>query len=329
MPTSDALRWLAGALLIACAAAAGAQSRPAPGYPSRPIRLLVPYVAGSSIDVVGHVLAQRLGAALGQNLFIENRGGAGGAIGADVVAKAAPDGYTVLLTSSSHTSLPAVSKNLPYDTVKDFAPVTLVTRSVGSVLVVHPSLPVRSVRDFVALAKAHPGKLNYGTGGVGNLMHFAAELFNDAAGIRTAHVPYKGAAQVIVDLSAGRIEMGVISAVAVQAHVRAGRLRGLALTAPARWERLADVPTMAEAGVRDCIYGAWYGFWFPAAVPPEYVARLHGEVAKALQDPAIRTRFLDEGMTPVGAAPAEFARTILADIEFHRKLAARIGITPQ
>lgn len=316
-------------VLVAACGTAAAQVKPAPGYPARPIRLLVPYVAGSSIDVVGHVLAQKLGAAYGQNVFIENRAGAGGAIGADVVAKSAPDGYTVLLTSSSHTSLPAVTKSLPYDTLRDFAPVTLVTRSVGSVLVVHPSLPVRTVRDFVALAKAHPGKLNYGTGGVGNLMHFAVELFNDAAGIRTAHVPYKGAAQVIVDLSAGRIEMGVISAVAVQAHVRAGRLRGLALTAPARWERLPDVPTMEEAGVRDCIYGAWYGFWFPAAVPPEYVTRLHAEVARALQDAAIRQRFLDEGMTPVGAAPAEFAKTIGADIDFHRKLAARIGITPQ
>lgn len=314
---------------MALCGAAVAQGKAVPGYPQRPIRLVVPYVAGSSIDVVGHVLGQKLGVALGQNLFIENRGGAGGAIGADVVAKSAPDGYTMLLTSSSHSSLPTVSKHLPYDTLKDFAPVTLATRSVGSVLVVHPSLPVRNAKEFVELAKAHPGKLNYGTGGVGNIMHFAAELFNGAAGIRTAHVPYKGAAQVIVDLSAGRIEMGVISAVAVQSHIRAGRLRALAITANVRWEKLPDVPTMEEAGVRDCIYSAWYGFWYPAAVPADYVARFHAEVTKAMQEPAMRQRFLDEGMMPVGSTPQEFARTIVADIEFHRTLAARIGIAPR
>jgi tripartite-type tricarboxylate transporter receptor subunit TctC len=317
-------------LLAACAArAAFAQQKAAADYPSRAIRLVVPYPAGSSIDFPGHVLGPKIGAAYGQNFFIENRAGAAGAIGADVVAKAAPDGYTMLLTSSSHASLPSVYKNLPYDTLRDFAPVTLAARSVGSVLVIHPSVPARTLKEFIAFAKARPNTLNYGSGGVGNIMQFAAELFNVSAGTRITHVPYKGSAQVIVDLAGGRIEMGVISAVVVRGHVRSGKLRALAITAPQRWEKLAEVPTMAEAGVHGCEYAAWYGFWFPAGTPAEYAARFHAETVRAFDDPAIRGRFSDEGLIPVGSTPQAFGKTILAELEFHRGLVARIGLQPQ
>lgn len=315
------------ALLVAVApASAFAQQKSAPDYPARAIRLVVPYPAGSSIDFPGYVLGPKIGAVYGQNFYIENRPGAGGAIGAEVVAKAAPDGYTMLLTSSSHTSLPAVNKAMPYDTVKDFAPVTLAARSVGSVLVIHPSVPARTVKEFIALAKAHPGMLNYGSGGVGNVMHFAAELFNSAAGTKTTHVPYKGAAQVIVDLAGGRIEMSVMSAVATAAYIRAGKVRALAITASQRWDKLADVPTMEEAGVRDCVYAAWYGFWFPAGVPAEYVARFHAEAARALEDTEVRRKFADQGLVPIGSTPQEFGKTILADIELHRRLVVRMGL---
>ena len=316
-------------LAAAFAGHAMAQQKAAPEYPSRAIRMVVPYPAGSSIDFSGHVLGQKFGAVYGQNFFIENRSGAAGAIGADIVAKAAPDGYTMLLTSSSHTSLPNVAKSLPYDTIKDFAPVTLAARSVGSVLIVHPSVPARTVAEFIAVAKARPNTLNYGSGGIGNLMHFAAELFNVAAGTQTTHVPYKGSAQVIVDLAGGRIDMSVMSAVSSVGYIRSGKVRALAITAPQRWDKLADVPTMEEAGVRDCVYAAWYGFWFPAGTPVEYITRFHAETVKAFEDAAIRRKFTDEGLIPVGAAPLEFSRVIAADIDFHRRLVARIGLQKQ
>ena len=306
-----------------------AQQKPLQEYPSRAIRMVVPYPAGSSIDFSGHVLGQKIGAVYGQNFFIENRSGAAGAIGADIVAKAAPDGYTMLLTSSSHTILPSVARSLPYDTVKDFSPVTLAARSVGSVLIVHPSVPARTVGEFIAVAKARPYALNYGSGGVGNLMHFAAELFNVAAGTQTTHVPYKGSAQVIVDLAGGRIDMALMSAVSAIGHIRSGKVRALGLTATQRWDRLADVPTMEEAGVRDCVYAAWYGLWFPAGTPLEYVNRFHAETVRALEDPAIRRKFTDEGLVPSAAPPLEFLRIINTDIDFHRRLVARIGLQKQ
>jgi len=322
-------------LLPACLLLAGtagvtqAQQKAAADYPSRAIRMVVPYTAGSSIDFPGHVLGQKIGAAYGQNFYIENRAGAAGAIGADVVAKAAPDGYTLLLTSSSHTTLPNVSKSLPYDTIRDFAPVTLAARSVGSVLIIHPSVPALTVREFIAFAKARPNALNYGSGGIGNLMHFAAEIFNTAAGTQTAHVPYKGSAQVIVDLAGGRIEMAVMSAVSAVGHIRSGKVRALGITAQQRWDKLPDVPTMEEAGVRNCVYAAWYGFWFPAATPVEYITRFHTETVRAFEDPAVRRKFTDEGLIPVGASPQEFARTIIDDLEFHRRLVTRIGLQKQ
>jgi tripartite-type tricarboxylate transporter receptor subunit TctC len=316
------------ALLLACMSQAAPAQQPAP-YPSRPIRLVVPYVAGGTMDFIGHLLGQKIAPSIGQNLFIENRGGAGGAIGTAVVARAAPDGYTALLTSSSHAALPAIVKSLPYDPVKDFAPVTLVARSVGSVLVVHPSLPTRTLREFIALARAQPGALNYGSGGVGNVMHFAAESFSLAAGVKLAHVPYKGSGQVVIDLTGGRIELGVISAAVVAPHIRSGKLRALGITATERWSALPDVPTMQEAGLKGYSYVPWYGLWFPAATPPSLVARLRSEVAHALDDAKTRTTFLDHGLSPAVSTPQEFASKVAEDIDYHRKLAARIGLVPE
>jgi tripartite-type tricarboxylate transporter receptor subunit TctC len=262
-------------------------------------------------------------------MFIENRTGAGGAIGTDAVAKAAPDGYTLLHSSNSHTTLASLIKNLPYDPVKDFVPVSLLLRSVGFVLAVHPSVPARSVKEFVALARAHPGTLNYGSGGIGNTMHFAAEQFSMAAGTKLMHVPYKGSGQAVVDLVGGRIELCFLSARSALAHVRAGKLRALGISARERWSELPDVPTIEEAGVKGFVTAAWYGFWFPAGTPNEYVTRINTEAAKAMEDPATRRKLVDEGLVTVASTPQAFVTAIAEEIEMNRKLVARIGLTPQ
>ena len=266
------------ALLACVPEACFGQQRVAKDYPSKPIRLVVPYVAGGPMDFIGQVLGQKIAPVIGQNLFIDNRGGAGGAIGTEMVAKSPPDGYTILLTSSSHVTLASLSKSLPYDPVKDFTPITLLMKSVGSMLVVHPSVPAHTVKEFIALAKAHPRKLNYGSGGVGNVMQFAAEAFNLAAGTQLTHVPYKGVGQAIIDLIAGRIEVCFISGRSGLAHIQLGKLRALGIAAPVRWSELPDVPTMEEAGIKGYTYSAWYGLWFPAGTPAEYVTRIHAEV---------------------------------------------------
>jgi tripartite-type tricarboxylate transporter receptor subunit TctC len=317
------------ALLIACVPVAGFGQQAAKDYPSRPVRLVVPYAPGGPMDFIGHVLGQRIGPTVGQNFFIDNRTGAGGAIGTGVVAKSPPDGYTILLTSSSHATLPTLVKNLPYDPVKDFTPITLVAKSVGHMLAVHPSLPAKSVKEFVALAKAHPGKLNYGSGGVGNTMQLAAESFSLAAGVKLTHIPYKGVGQAIVDLLAGRIELAFVSARSGLEHVRAGRLRALAIAAPVRWSELSELPTMDEAGIKGYTYAAWYGLWFPAGIPAEYVTRIRTEVARALDDPGTRRILTEQGLIPVASTPQEFAKAIFEELDTNRRLVARIGLAPQ
>lgn len=317
-------------VLLACAPAESfGQQQVAKDYPSRPIRLVVPFVAGGSMDFIGQVLGQKIAPVIGQNLFIDNRSGAGGAMGTSVVAKSAPDGYTILLASSGHAILPSISKSLPYDAVKDFTPITLVANSAGTVLVVHPSVPARSVKEFIALAKGHPGKLNYGSGGMGHVMHFAAESFNVRTGTQLVHVPYRGVGQAIIDLIAGRTDVGFVSATVSVPHIQSGKLRPLAITAPARWSELADVPTMDEAGVKGYTYLIWYGMWFPAGTPAAYVTRIRNEVVRALEDPATRQAFHERGLLPVVSTPQEFSKTIVDGIEFHQRLVARIGLPPQ
>ena len=318
------------AVLIASAPAASfGQQQAEKDYPSRAIRLVVPYAAGGGIDFVGNLLAKAIGPSIGQNLFIDNRAGAGGSIGTGVAAKAKPDGYTILLQSSAHGSLPSTYKSLPYDPVKDFTPITLVANSAGFVLVVHPSVPARSVKELIALAKAQPGKLNYGSGGVGGVLHFAAEAFNVLAGTKIAHVPYKGLGAAIPDLLAGRIDSLISAGMVALPYVRSGKMRALGMTAQERWSELPDVPTIDEAGLKGYSYVVWYGMWFPAGVPTEYVTRMHAEVVKAVQDPKTKRAFTEQGTIPVASMPQEFSKTILNEIEFHRKLAAQIGLKPQ
>jgi len=313
--------------LIACAPAASF-GQAAGDYPSRPIRMVVPFVPGG-IDAVGLVLGRKISPAIGQNMFIDNRAGAGGAIGTDIVAKSPPDGYTILLTSSGHASLPSVMKSLPYDPVKDFSPITLAARSVGFVLVVHPNVPAHSIKELIALAKAQPRKLTYGSTGVGAVVHLATESFNMLAGTQITHVPYKGTGGAIMDLMTGRIDMFIMVGTLALEHIRSGRLRALGITGQMRWNQLPDLPTIDEAGLKGYSYVVWYGMWFPAGTPTEYVTRIRSEVIRALDDPETKRALADQGFVGVGSTPQEFRKTISDDIEFHRRLVNQIGLTPQ
>ncbi|MGE5465718.1 MAG: Bug family tripartite tricarboxylate transporter substrate binding protein [Methanocella sp.] len=298
-------------------------------YPSRAIRVVVPYAAGGPMDYIGRMLGRKMAPTLGQQLVIDNRPGAGGALGTDVVAKSPPDGYTMLHTSSSHASLPIITKSLPYDPVRDFTPITLIVNSVGFLFVAHPAVPANDLRDFIAIAKKQPGKITYGSGGIGNVMHFAAEIFNDRSGTKLAHVPYKGGGQAITDLLGGRIDTCFGPATALLPHIRTGKLKALGITAVHRWSELPDVPTIDEAGVKGYEFVPWYGLWFPAGIPQPYVSRIRDEVARALDDAEIRRGLAGQGFVPVGSTSAEFAKLILHEIEMNRQLAAKIGLEPQ
>ena len=317
--------WLLCSLMLG---AAGAQAQPQVAqkdYPNHPIRMVVSYVAGGPMDFIGRTLNQKMAPALGQNFVIDNRAGAGGAIGTGVVAKSAPDGYTVLNTSSSHASLPVVSPSLSYDPVKDFTPITLVANSVGFVVAVGPSVKANTLQEFIADAKARPEKLNYGSGGVGNVMQFAAEFFNTSAGTKINHVPYKGVGEAITDLMAGRIDVCIGSATALLPLVKSGKLRALAITGKTRWALMPDVPTVDEAGVKGFVYTPWYGLWYPAGTPTEYVTRMRQEVVKALEDPEVKRAFAEQGYVTVGSTPAEFAKVIADEIEANKRLATKIN----
>jgi tripartite-type tricarboxylate transporter receptor subunit TctC len=306
-----------------------AQQQPAKDYPSKPIRVVVPYAAGGPMDFIGRVLGNKMAPTLRQNLIVDNRVGAGGTIGTAAVAKSPPDGYTILLTSSSHASLPVVLKSVPYDAVKDFAPITLVAHSVGFILVAHPSVPAKSVKELVALAKAQPGKITYASAGVGNVMHLAAESFNLMAGTQMVHVPYKGVGQAIGDLLGGRIDVSFVPGTAGLAHIQSGKLRALGLAAPARWSEIRTVPTIDEAGVRGYKYAPFYALWFPAGAPQEYIIRIRNEVVGALADPDVKRAFAEQGFITVGSTPAELGKAVLDELEFNRKLVAKIGLAPQ
>ncbi len=304
-----------------------AQTGTARDYPNHPIKMIIPYAAGGPMDFIGRTLAPRLAQSLGQPLVIDNRAGAGGAIGTDVVAKSAPDGYTMLNTSSSHASLPVVSPSLPYDPIKDFAPITLVANSVGFVVAARPDLPVKNLKELLADAKANPGKYTFGSGGVGNVMHFAAEFLCTSADVKMTHVPFKGVSQSLNDLVAGRIDFVIGAPTAVLPLIKAGKLKALAITARKRWSELPDVPTIDEAGVKGFTYTPWYGFWFPAGVPAEQVTRMRNEVSKLLEDPEIKRAFAEQGFATVGSTPAEFSKVIADEIAMNKKLATRVDFT--
>ena len=308
-------------LCSVCTVAAHAQT-----YPNRSIRLVVPWAAGGPPDAVGRVLGQRVGDVWRQQIVIDNRPGANSIIGTEMVARAAPDGYTYLLTTGSHTTNAALHPKLPYDTRKDFTALTLVGESAGMVIGVHPSLPVKSVKELVALAKARPGQLTFGSAGNGNTLHLAGELFKAATGVNITHVPYKSATPALNDLLGGHIDMMFASPISLAGPIKAGRLRGLAQMGVRRSHLLPDLITLNELGIREAEIGGWYGLYAPSKTPREITDRMLAEVLKALKEPEVREKIGNLGAEPVGMPSDEFARFILADIEKYTQLGRRINL---
>jgi tripartite-type tricarboxylate transporter receptor subunit TctC len=309
------------ALAFALIIAAAADVARADEYPSHPIRLIVPYAAGGAADSVARIVAKHVGEALGQTIVVENRGGAGAIIGTDLVNKSDPDGYTLLLGQSGPISInPAVYKKLPYDPLKDFAPITLTT-SFPYIMVVNPKLGVKTVQEFVALAKSKPGELNYGTTGIGGANHLLTELFDGKAGIKMTHIPYRGTALAVADLLAGQVQVVFADPVSALTHVNAGTLLALAVTSKERSPVAPDVPTISESGYPGFDAIGWHGILAPAHTPAAIVDKLNAEIVKALKDPETRTLLEKQAITIVGNGPDAFASFIRQDIAVWKEVA--------
>jgi tripartite-type tricarboxylate transporter receptor subunit TctC len=300
----------------------------AQAYPNRPIRMVMPFPAGGNVDTFGRVLARQLETQLGHPIVVDNRGGANGILGVDIVAKALPDGYTLLDTSFSFVVNPSIYRKLPYDTEKDFAPVTNFAIGLGYVLVAHPSVQVQSVKDLVALAKKTP--LRYSSPGVGNGQHLAGELLATKAGIKLQHIPYKGGGPALTALLGGEVHLTFTAAAVGAPHIKAGKLKALGFSGAARLASMPDVPTIAEAGVPDFIYDSgWHGIFAPAKTAPAVVGRLYTEIAKAVQEPKLRELLVTGGYEPKADPPAEFAKVFKADIRKYGEIVKAARIEPQ
>ena len=294
-------------------------------YPDKPVKFVVPYPPGGGTDVVARIVQQRLQAALGQSIVIENKGGAGGSLGTDIVAKAAPDGYTVLFTLSSHTINPAIFPKLPYDTIKDFEPVGLVA-SLPQLLAANMAVPVRSVADVVAQAKAAPDKFSFASVGNGSPGHLAGELMVLRTGAPMAHIPYRGGGPAVTDVMGGQVPLLWVSIPAAAAQVKAGKLRALAVSTTKRSPAFPDVPTMQEAGVADFEVDSWYAMLVPAKTPRPIIDRLNKALNTVLAEPAIRAQLLDQGADAVGGTPEALAKVIAAEVPKWVKLAKDANI---
>ncbi|MPZ47001.1 MAG: tripartite tricarboxylate transporter substrate binding protein [Betaproteobacteria bacterium] len=324
---------LAGCLLASATlpwvARDAAAADAATDYPQRPIRAVVPSPAGGPPDLILRMLAPKLAASLGQQVVIDNRAGAGGVVGTATVARAAPDGYTWLFTTASHTNTPPFNKNVPFDPVKDFSHVSLVAQNFGQALVVPPSSPAKTVQELIAIARQNPGKLNYATAGLGTASHIPAEVMKSMAGVDIVGVQYKGTSLAMGDVLAGRVDMLFIGTNVAVTHVNAGRLRALALTGAKRWKGMPDVPTMQEAGLAGYNIINWFGLWLPAGAAPNLITRLHAEFVRALSDPEIRQQFDAQGLEGVGMPPKEFAEFVRRQSEFMHALARKIESAPK
>lgn len=301
-------RLLALAVLLCAAAAASAQT-----YPTRPVRLIVGFPPGGGVDINARMLAPKLAEYLGQQVVVENKPGASTNIANDFVAKAAPDGYTLLINTAAIAINMSLFRNLPFDTLRDFAPVSLFSES-PNVLVVNAKLPVRDAQDLVAMARKSPGKLNYSSAGVGTTQHLAAELFKLRSKTFIVHIPYKGSSPSLTALIAGEVDLSFANVPAIQGHVKAGRLRALATAAPRRDAQLPDVPTMKEAGIEGVEVAVWYGVFAPAKTPPEIVQQVSQGIQKATRDPEVRRRMVEQGADPVGSTPEEFAKLLREEV---------------
>jgi tripartite-type tricarboxylate transporter receptor subunit TctC len=298
-------------------------------YPSRPVRLVVPASPGGAIDIVGRFVGLRLSEHYRQNFVIDNRTGANNIIGTEVVARSPADGYTLLTTAGAHTINPAVYRKLPYDALRDFTPVSHIANSGGLVIVVHPSFPARSLQQLISMARESPGKINYASGGFGNLTHLAGEMFQVMTGVKLTHVPYKAVGPAVNDLLGGQIPLMFGPSPVVVPMVQSGRLRPLAFTGPKRSAQLPDLPTADEAGVKGYVASGWYGLYGPRGVPQSIADSLSAAVRKIVQLPDTRERFAALNLEPVGSTPAEFGAFLKADLEKYARIAKEAKIEPQ
>jgi tripartite-type tricarboxylate transporter receptor subunit TctC len=301
---------------LACAMlfAAAALAQPATQYPAKPIRMIVTAAAGSGPDITARIVGQKLTAALGQSVIIENRAGAGGSIAAELAAKAPPDGYTLVMASAgSHAVSPALYPKLSWDPIKDFVPITIVAVA-PNILIVHPALPVKSVRDLIALARARPGELSFGSGGSGSTAHLSGELFRMMANIRVVHIPFKGAPSAALGVIGGQVEMALLNLPPTLPQVKSGRLKGLAVTTAKRAAAIPELPTIAEAGVPGYEASTWYGVMAPAGTSPDLTSRLYTAIMADLRTEDTRARIAADGGEVVGSTPEEFAAVLKRDL---------------
>ena len=321
LPPLTATSWLTAALLVA--AAAHAQT-----FPTKPIRIINPAAPGGNSEVFFRMLAPKMSATIGQNFVMDYRPGAGGTVGGDVIARSAPDGYTTGLVAASFVINPSTYKNLPFNTAKDFTALGIIV-DVPSGLVVHPSMPVKSVKDLIALAKARPNQIFYGSSGRGGIGHLAGEMLNSAAGIKLVHVPYKGAGPALIDTLAGHVQMLFASMPLLFGHVRAGKLRMIAQTGETRSVSAKNVPTMEEAGLKGYVVRSLFGFVGPAGIPRPVAEKLNGALVAAIKDPQNNKTLIERGADPIGSTLDEHAAAIRTELAKWRKVAKEAGIEPQ
>ncbi|TMH95588.1 MAG: tripartite tricarboxylate transporter substrate binding protein [Betaproteobacteria bacterium] len=319
------MRWVEAVLVSSLLAG---QALGQTDYPSRPVRIVVPSPPAGGTDIVARVLAQHFSKAFAQQFFVENKPGAGNMIGIESVARATPDGYTLLVTASTLALNSVLYKKVSYDPVRDFAPITLAA-SAPNILIVHPALPARSLAEFIALAKSRPGQLTYGTPGIGTSPHMSMELLKSMAGIDLRHIPYRGTAAAVTDVISGQIAATFANALTARPQIEAGRVRALAVSGPRRVAALPEVPPVAEAGVPNYVAMQWYGLLAPAGTSSAIIARVHAEAIKALRTAEMKERLAIDGAEAVGSSPAEFAMLIRNELEKWARVARSANIEPE
>lgn len=313
------------AILCASCNAATAIAQSATQYPAKAIRMIVPSAPGSGPDIMARTIGQKLNEAWGQPVIVEARPGAGGIIGSEAVAKAAPDGYTLIMgNAGSHSVNPSLYRKLPYDPLKDFSPIALVS-SAPNILIVHPSLPVKSTKDLITLAKARPGELTFGSGGNGSTAHLSGELFRTLAGIRIVHVPFKGAPAAVLGVITGEISMAILNLPPALPHVRNGRLKALGVSTPKRSAAVPELPTIAESGLPGYSATAWYGVLAPAGTPREIIMKINAEIVKGLRTEEMKKRIASDGGEVIGSTPEEFTAVMKTDIAKWAKVVQASG----
>lgn len=323
------MRFMSAVAAIAAACAPVSAFAQADNYPNKPVRVVIPFSAGTPIELPARAVTQRMMETFGQSFVFDYRTGASGIIGTEAVARAPKDGYTMLMTNCSHTANPAYFKKLPFDSINDFQPVSQINVTYGNLLVIHPSVPARSVAEFIALVKKRPGELHYASAGVGSPPHVSAALFAAMAGINLIHVPYKGTAVAFNDVLGGHVEAMVASPTTAVPYIYAGRLRALGIGGPRRQPQVPDVPTFHEAGLTGFDLTCYHGIWFPAGVPQPIVRKVYGEVAKAVATAEVKKMLADGGLVPIGSTPEEFADFLKKDVVKQADIIRKIGLEPQ